>query len=445
MLERTIRIDFSKKRGRIKLLNGASLGPLFDIDPPLDLTAEYRELGLSAVRTRAVDMPLGCSPLVDMSRIFPDPGLDERFPESYDFSELDKQLSAIRESGAAIILSLGERIDRYSYRAAAPHLPADKWARVAERILLRYTKGWAKGPKLPIKTVEIWPGADLPRGFEGGVSAYREFYRIVANHLKAAFPTLKVGGYSSGGFASLNHYDATDEERGYLAFLECFLSYIGKEATRAPLDFFSWRCRAESAEELALHSNYARSYLAQYGFRRTPSVVSELRLVLPDGSPALSRSYPAALASALAVASDADIDMMLPLIAHPYSQANGVIGVDDCFVKHKYAAFGVLSAYGELLRHGTEAETTENFRREIYSLAAVSERGGAVMVATGTYSGTLSLEITGGGFSRYSIKGMLGGGPRGEGFSTSESGIPLGRGRFTMKVGQGEIYLISLE
>lgn len=445
MVERTIRVDFSKKSGKIKPLNGLSLGPLFDTEAPADFTAEYRELGAPYVRTATSKMPRGAATYIDISRIFPDPALDERFPESYDFSEADKQLLAIRESGAAIFLTLGEGRDTGAHFIKPLHVQPDKWARIAEKIILHYNRGWAQGHKLSVKMVEIWPGADLPGAFPGDAAAYCEFYRTVATHLKSVYPTLKVGGYSSGGFISLNRYDATDEERGYISFLETFLSRVSAKETQAPLDFFSWRCRSESAEELSLHSNYAKNFLLQYGLRRTMSIVSELSLEVADGPSALSRSYPASLASALVVAADSDIDLMLYSTLYPYSPDNALLTVDDCHTKHKYASYGVMEAYGELLRHGTEAESTENFRREIYTLAATSDKGAALMIATVNFAGTLVVELSGTELSRYSIKGMLGGGPRGEGFSTSERGIPLGRGRFTMKVGRGEIYLITLE
>lgn len=444
MLERTIRADFSKKCGKIKPLNGICLGPLFDTPVPSDFRDEYRELGAPVVRTSVADMPVGCCPTLDMSSIFPDSALDERFYESYDFSELDKQLSAIRESGAAIFLALGEHRSRCSYLPSHPHVSAEKWARIAEKIILHCNKGWGGGFKLPVKMVEIWPGADLPGAFDGGAAAYAEFYRIVATHLKSVFPTLKIGAYSSGGFASLNRYDATADERGYIDFLEKFFSHISARDTSAPLDFFSWRCRAESAEELALHASYAKNFLAQYGLRKTASIVSELTIEPTDGPPALSRSYPSSLAATLAVASGTDISMMLYSSLYPYSPDNGLITLDDCRTKHKYSAFGVMRAYGELLRHASAVEVTENFRRELYMLAAASDEGAALMIATVGYAGMLSVELSGGAYKYYSIRGMLGGGPRGEGFSTEERDIPLGEGYFTMKVGRGEIYLITL-
>ena len=443
VLERLVSMDFSKKCGKIKPLNGVCSGPVFSFPFEMDLCAEYASLGVPLVRTFSSELPAGLDACVDIRRVFPDPMLDERFPESYDFSECDKRLSAIRSSGAAIYLSVYEsRGD--DGRGKYPRVDAGKWARIVERILLRYSRGWGGGPKLGVKTVEIWPGADLPAAFPGGALSYAEFYATVASHLKSVYPTLKVGAYSSGGFASLNRYGASDEERGYVKFLESFLGYISTREESVPLDFFSWRATVESAEELALHSNYAKNYLAQYGYRRALSVVSELKLDTGEGSARLSRSYPASLAALLISAADASIDMMLYSSAYPYSASNALFTVDDGCDAHRYAAFGVMEAYGVLLSHGTEVATGENFRREIYSLAAASDTGGALLVATGDYSGRISVEISGSPFRKYSIKGMLGGGRRGAGYSTEERDLPLGSGKFSMKVGAAEIYLITL-
>lgn len=441
MIERSIAVDLSKRCGRIKPLSGVCLGPIFDTDPRVDLSSEYRELSVPIVRTGAYDAPSGSIRFLDVHNIFPNPDLDERFPESYDFALADEYMASVKNTGAEIFLRLGESRDKYSHNPTRPHVNCEKWARIAEKIILHYNKGWGGGAKYSIKYVEIWPGADKPGGF-ASPEEYFEFYRIVANHLKSVFPSLKVGGYSSGGFSSLNRYDASDEERTYVDFLDRFLSYITAKETSAPLDFLSWECRADSAEELSLHSNYAKNYLLQYKLKRTLSIVSSLKLEC-ESNPRLSRDYPARLAAALIVASDANIDMMFYSSLHPYSPDNAVITVDDCENKHRYGSYAVLSAFGTLLKNGTVVSTSDNFRREIYSLATASESGAAILIATANYSGTLKVSIKGSPFSRYSIKGMLGGGKRGAGYSTAQEDLPLG-GSLTLKVGRCEIYLITL-
>lgn len=441
MITRSITVDFSQKCGRIKPLNGICLGPRFDTLVPLDFTEEYKELGVSFVRTYSSELPPESPYYLDLSRVFPDPMLDERFAESYDFRLADAGLCAVKDTGAAIYLALGGA--GYGGHPSAPHVAAEKWARIAERIILHYTRGWGGGFKCPVKLVEIWPGADTPCGFLGGVDAYSRFYITVSRHLKAAFPTLKVGAYSAGGFASLNRYNVKDEERAYVPFLESFLASLRREEG-VPLDFLSWRAYVDSPEELSLHATYAKNYLSQYGFRRTLSVVSELDLRELGEPNRRSRSYPARLASVLMNTAHAPIDLMLYSTGYPYSLKNALFTSDDCLSPHRYSAFGVMSAYSHLYRLGTRVDTGENFRRELYTLGALSASEGAVLIATDGYSGTLEISVSGGDFDTYSIKGMLGGGKRGTGFSTEEGDIPLGCGSFTLKVGKSEIYLITL-
>ena len=444
MLDRNITVDFSRSCGRIKPLGGACLGPLFDTDVRIDLSSEYRELGVPAVRTASSRLPREGSLLIDIRRVFPDPDLDERFPESYRFCETDEALNAIKESGADILLSLGEVWDARSVRRMNPCVPPDKWARIAEKIILHYNRGWGGGFKHSIKYIEIWPGADRADAFASSPREYYELYRIVASHLKSVFPTLRIGGYSSGGFYALNHYDADPLRKGYIEFLGGFLSYITSDEARAPLDFLSWECSAESAEELSLHANYARSFLSQYGLKRAQSIVSELSLDTGALSARTSRDYPARLAATLAVASDADIDMMLYSTMHPYSRDNAILCFDDSESVHRYSSFGVMSAFGRLYSLGTRVYTTDNYRREAYALAAASDGEGAILLATGAYTGTLAITLVGSRYRTYSIKGMLGGGKRGAGFSTSEENIPLTSGQIRIKVGRSEVYLITL-
>lgn len=444
MVARTVSVDFSKKTGKIKPVSGVNSGPLFGADLSCDLTENYRELGIPAVRVADVEPPYGGGRLVDIRNVFPNPELDERFPESYNFAPTDAYLSAIRAAGAEIYLRLGESRDPYEIKPRLrPHLPPEKWARVCEKIIDHYNRGWGCGFKYGIKYVEIWSGADSPDGWCGTREEYFELYRTVACHLKSVFPKLRVGAYSSGGFFALNHYDASAEEKSYVSFLEEFLSYTSKKATYAPLDFLSWECRAETPEELSLHSNYARSYLAQYGHKRAASVVSSFSLLPREGNMQFAeRDYPAELASALIIAQKSGIDMMFLETLDPRSARNAVLTLNDCRAVHKYAAYGVVEAFGKLSSCGSAVQTTDDYRREIYTLAAVGEGCGAILISTRNYSGNLEINVKNSPFTEYSIKGMLGGGERGAGYSSAKSGIPIGKGRLSLKVGKCEVYLI---
>lgn len=445
MVMRTVSVDFGKKIGKIKPLMGSIGGPMFGIDLSCDLTDVYRELNIPAVRVSDVEPPFGSGRFLDIHNIFPDPDLDERFPESYNFAPTDAYLSAVKASGAEIYLRLGESRDPYELkRHLRPHTSYEKWARICEKIIAHYNKGWGSGFKFGIKYVEVWSGADTPFGWSGTQEEYFAFYRTVAMHLKEKFPRLRIGAYSSGGFFSLNHFDGTQEQKGYVDFLDAFLSYVSNKATSAPIDFLSWECRAESPEELSLHSNYARSYLSQYGLRRTESIVSAFSLATaPDSEQYNRRGYPAELASALIIAEKSGIDMMFCDSLDPRSGKNAVFSLDDRRTVHKYSAYEVMRAYGLLYSLATAVETTDDYRREIYSLAAASQSEGALLIVTREFSGNIELSIKNSQFVSYSIKGMIGGGERGTGFSTSEESIAIGTGRFTLKVGKNEVYIIT--
>lgn len=444
MVTRIITADFSRRLGKIKPLLGVIGGPRFGLDLEYDLTAEYRALSVPMVRVADVERPHGGGRYLDIHNVFPDRELDERLPESYNFAPTDRYLLAVKECGAGIYLRLGESVDTYEVRPyLRPKMSYEKLARVCEKIIAHYNAGWGGGYKLGIKYVEIWPSADRSSGFSGTAEEYFELYRTVSRHLKEKFPKLKIGGYSSGGFFSLNHFSANGVEREYIDFLEKFLGYVTARDTECPLDFFSWECHADSPEELALHARYATSYLAQYRLKRTESIISSFRIATaPATEQYARREYPSELAASLVIAEKSEVDMMFYNSLDPRGSA--AITLDDGKTPHPYAAYQVLSAFGALYRCGTLVPTTDDFRREIYTLAAASDTEGALLVVTREFSGMIELEIKDSAFTTYSIKGIAGGGARGEGYSRTEENIPL-NGNIRLRAGKGEIYLLTFK
>ncbi len=439
MIQRYINIDFSRSAGRIKPVLALNSGPLATAALCVDLTERLTEAGISFIRTHSHP----AERVVDIHTVFPNFELDERFPESFNFAPTDKYLRAVKDMGAGIMLRLGESPEPYEIKRRSP-LPADpeKWASVCERIIAHYNEGWGGGMKLGIKYVEITAGLDALLD-EGERVKFYELYRTVANRLRARFPRIKVGGYSSGGFHSLNHYDATDTERGYIDFLEGFLSYITARETEAPLDFFTWSCSAETPEELSLHLSYARNYLNQYGLRKTQSVISDFSIAQSSAS-YRDKAYPALLISSLILAQKGDAAMLF-IEGNPESDGCALFSLEDRHSVHTYAAFNALSAFARLARLGTTVQATEDYRHAIYSLAAYNGTEGAVIVATDTYNGVIELSVEGAEFSAYSIKGIIGGGERGDGFSTSVNDVSLTDGRVRLRAGKNEVYLITLK
>lgn len=444
MIKRTINIDFSKKTSRIKPVNGLNNGPKFGIDMSVDFTEQYKDMACPIVRVCGVEEPYASSRYLDIHCIFPDMALDERFEASYNFAPTDKYLQQIKDLGADIFLRLGESKEPYEVKKYT-RPPADyaKIARICERIIAHYNKGWANGFKYNIKYVEVCSDVDTDAGWCGRDEEYFELYSTVANHLKEVYPKLKIGAYSSGGFFSLNHYDSTPIEKNYISFMDKFLFYVTKKH-KAPLDFFSWKCYADSPEEVILHSNYARSYLGQYGLKKTQSIVSEFNLAdtLKNKS-YLERSYPARLARSMITAQKSDIDMMFYSHLDPNSEWNAFYTIDGRMDKRFFAAYHVMTAFGALSNLSNVVETTNDYRKEIYSLAAVGEGKGACVFATDTYSGAVEIVLRGAQFKTYSIKGLVGGGEKGAGFFTEEKGLPLRNPVLNLRVGNNEVYFLT--
>ena len=443
MIKRSINIDFSHKIGKIKPICGLNNGPLFGIDLDIDFIEQYKAIAPQLIRLSGIEAPYASSRYLDLHCIFPDMELDERFEASYNFAPTDRYLAAVKECGADIFLRLGESSEPYEVkRYTRPPKDNDKLARICERIIAHYNKGWANGFKYNIKYVEIMCDTDTAKGWCGENSEYYELYATVASYLKEMHPKLKVGAYSSGGFFSLNHYDATPDEKSYVDFLDGFLEYITRVKT-APLDFFSWKCYAESPEEISLHANYARSYLGQYGLRKTQSIISEFNLRGTDKGAYLERKYPASLARALIIAQKSNIDMMFYSHLDPGSKWNALYSLDERSEKHLYAPYHVMSAFGSLSLLSDVVDSTEDYRTEIYSLATLGNNEGACVFSTADYSGVVEINLSGKSFSSYSIKGVIGGGDRGAGFFTEERGLPLRNDSITLRVGKNEVYFLT--
>lgn len=443
MIKRSINIDFSKKVGKIKPINGLNNGPTFGIDLNIDFTEQYKEMACPIVRVSGIEEPYASSRYLDIHCIFPDMNLDERFEASYNFAPTDRYFAKIKEVGADIFLRLGESKESYEIKKyTRPPYNSLKIARICEKIIAHYNKGWAGGFKYNIKYVELFSDADIYEGFAGTRREYFELYSTVANHLRSVFPKIKLGAYSSGGFFSLNHYNSTPRDKSYIAFVDSFLLNVSKN--KVPLDFFTWKCYAESPEEVSLHSNYARSYLGQYGLRKTQSIISEFNLAdtAPDRS-YLQRNYPARLAKSLIIAQKSDIDMMFYSHLSPSSEWNALYSIDGRSDKRFYSAYHVMTAFGSLFGLSNVVETTNDYRHEIYSLAAAGDGKGAFVFATDGYSGTVEIVIKGAEFRTYSIKGLVGGGDKGAGFFTEEKGLPFRGTPITLRVGKNEVYFLT--
>lgn len=446
MIKRIINVDFSRTAGKIKPVNGALSGPKTGVRLQRDFTDEYRLMGIPFARCHNAEFPYGSGQYLDIHCIFPDANADENDEGSYNFAPTDAYLLAIKEAGADVFLRLGESTDPFEYKTyVSPPADPEKWARVCEHIIAHYNEGWACGYKLRIKYFEIWSGADRTDGFSGTAEDYYRLYSTVARRLKARFPGIKLGAYSSGGFFSLNHFNADEVQRSYVAFMQKFFSLLTRKGENTPLDFFSWQCYAETPEELSLHANYAKALLSQFGLRRTQSIVSEFNLASArQGMAHLSREYPSELCASLIIAQKSGIDMMFYSSLDPVRDECAVFSLDDRRTKRYYSAYQVMLAFGKVASLKTAVDISEDYRRELYALASASADEGAVLLVSRNFKGVVDLNLGGSEFTRYSVKGILGGGERGAGFSTEERDLPLSANTVTLRLGSCEVYLITL-
>ena len=446
MLNRVITVDFGKKCGRIKPLNCINGGPRSGgCELRYDFTEEFSELAIPCVRTNLEAGEYGLNQFVNVHAVFPDFDADETLEESYNFLPTDLYLTSVKNAGAQIFYRLGESSEPYARKifAVMPRDP-EKWARICEHIIMHYNEGWANGFKLGIKYFEIWSAPDVGEGFAGEPREYYELYRITANYLRERFPKLKLGAYGARGFYSLNRLDAGEELKACIPFMQQFFSYINKEETRAPLDFFTWACYSSNPEEVALHIKYARSYLDGSGLRRARSIICEYNASdLKNTPPALRPEFPAALGATLILAQKNAVDMMMYSTSDATSPANGLFSVDD-FTSHRhYAAYSVMRAFGRLYRLGTAAETLGDYRGEVYSLAARNDSEGALMLVTRNYSGRVEIALGDCEFDTCSVIKTVVGADRGAAIDYRAENIAIVGGKILLPAKKNEIYLIS--
>ena len=418
------------------VLGGAKCGASLEYD----LSQELTSCAVPYVRTRGAFSPYGLNQYLDIHCIFPDMTRDASDESSYNFLPTDEYLKAIKASGAEIFLCLGESADYFPRKLyIRPCGELSKIAEICTNIIAHYNEGWANGYKLAIKYCEIYPGADNPCCFDGSREEYFLLYSTVSRALRQRFPKLKLGAYSCGGFRSLNHFDATESERLYVDALEYFLCSVSR-AEGVPLDFLSWQCCTDRPEELSIHSNYAKSYLNQFGLKRTQSIVSAFKIEAKAGIQ--SAELPALIASAYVIGQKCAVDMMLYDNALAQSIDNpffAYIGAE----KIHLASFGALSAFGTVYSLKNACEVTPDVRGELYSLAATDGKDGALLLVTRNYSGTVEIELKNSPFISYSIKGMLGGGEHGIGFSTELKDAPIENDRILISAGKCEVYLVK--
>jgi len=282
-------IDCSEIKGLIQTYGHINCGPLPNINTPdgTDLSPQYRTTGLNFIRTHDFFGP------TDISMIFPDFTADPTDPLSYNFTETDRHITSIIESGCTVFYRLGESAsDNDSLRQ--PPSDFQKWADICKHIIMHYNDGWGNGYYYNISYFEIWNEPDLSGFWNGTAEQYYQLYKITAETIRSYDPTLKVGGPCTSSL------DNTNYTNGFLDFIK---------DNDAPLDFYSWHRYADSPYQLYQGGRFVRSLLDEYGFNSVESINTEwnINLIYPqrDNDNAKNAAFTAA---SLSILQDAAID-----------------------------------------------------------------------------------------------------------------------------------------
>ena len=195
-----VTVDFSRKDGKIRALNGANLAPPLAVQASgLNLNTSYKALKIPYARLHDVPLDNPGMRLVDIQHIFGNWEADASDPKNYYFEQTDDYIRNCRELGTDIIFRLGTSIE-HSVNHYYAHPPKDfeKWTEICLNIIRHYNEGWANGHHWNIRYWEIWNEPNIKRQmWSGTMEDYYRLYVTSAKRIKSEFPDLKVGGPAS--------------------------------------------------------------------------------------------------------------------------------------------------------------------------------------------------------------------------------------------------------
>lgn len=254
-----ITVKLNESNGTFKKLHGVNNGPV-TYGSLVNVTKYYQKVEIPLVRLHDPNWPHPRE--IDIHHIFPDMNKDPLDPANYDFSTSDEYMRTVVNTGADVLVRLGESIE-HTDKKYFVHPPQDyqKWAEVCIQIIRHYNEGWADGFHYGITYWEIWNEPDNPPAMWSGTPEdYYRLYEVAASAIKQAFPQLKVGG------PALARPYKTE-------FADNFLAYVRDR--KLPLDFYSWHAYTSDVKVVQRIANYVREHLDQYGFEKTESHFNE--------------------------------------------------------------------------------------------------------------------------------------------------------------------------
>ena len=231
-----------------------------------DLFTEYALIGVKAVRGH--DFPGA----LDMSVMYPDRSKDPTLLPSYNFSSpgstgdygSDYAVSSLQSNGLQLYLRIWDGAGNVKAPSSSERA---NWVKAAVEVIRHYQEGKWSGYTGLVNSVEIGNEPDSS-GFWPSTYTKEEFYQLYADTAKAiraAFPTMKIGGpgITQGGFANTSGQ----------AWVRGFFDYV--KSNGAPLDFFSWHLYSNSPDEFATAAIFYRSELDSRGYTATEQHITE--------------------------------------------------------------------------------------------------------------------------------------------------------------------------
>ncbi len=374
----TVKIDFEKALGKIKVMHAVNNGPIVaGKDQKRSNEQYYKMARIPYARNHDASFfsGYGGEHTVDIRAIFPNFDADVNDENSYDFACTDRYVKQTLDVGTKVYYRLGSRIE-HEIKKYGTHVPKDfkKWAQICEHIIRHYTEGWAEGFYYDIEYWEIWNEPDLDpddsknkRCWQGTEEQFAELYITASRHLKECFPHLKIGGPACSG---------ND------AWMVRFLDRISK--ANAPLDFFSHHWYGTEPYELSRKITRVRELLDNVGYTKAENILNEWNYVrgwvdeFVYSIEQMTGIKGSAFISACMIAcqKNQDADMLMYYDARP----TAMNGMFDFYTYRPLKGYYPFYIFANLYELGKEVYS-ESDDEDIYVLGATNGDSRSMMIA----------------------------------------------------------------
>lgn len=382
-----IRIDFDNVVDEIRPVHNIDRMPEYVLNS--EINSYFTKANMTTCRTHDINV-------TDIHRIFSDFSKDVNNESSYNFTECDKVISAIIDTGMKPFFRLGISYSNAEkdHKLLLPPADYTKWAQICEHIILHYNQGWADGFHYDIKYWEIWNEPDGGKYeqisedefktenvfWHGSPEEFYRLYDVSATYLKNKFPDIKIGGYGSCGFYALTKTNnvksgAPAYNKYFVEFFQGFIDYIKEH--KPPMDFFTWHSYT-TTEKNERYIEYVRDNLTKAGYENAEIICDEWNYN-PTENDLIDRRYGANQTSMLLMFQNSGLDM-----AHYYDGDDDYLMWAGLFVKDRKpsSAYYGFYAYGQLYQMGHQVEIKNKLRKDMYAVAAKGDDGSAALLVS---------------------------------------------------------------